>query len=115
MTRKTFDFVVNVEVYASSKEEAEEIMDKIENENEFPDGSIIDGDVQFARRYENLPKTEKEILWYMWKDNPDVEGEMDDNDRISLDWYYNMFDWVAEHAEEYEEIKKTNKAKGEHD
>ena len=51
MTRKTFDFVVNVKVYASSKEEAEEIMDKIENGNEFPDGSIIDGDVQFARSY----------------------------------------------------------------
>lgn len=47
MTR--FDFVVNVEVYATTKNEAEKIMDKIENGNEFPDGSIIDGDVQFKR------------------------------------------------------------------
>ena len=48
MTIKRFDFVVNVEVYATRKNEAEKIMDKIKNENEFPDGSIIDSDVQFA-------------------------------------------------------------------
>ncbi len=45
----TFDFVVTVSIMASTKKEAEKILDKIENENEFPDGSIIDGDVVFRR------------------------------------------------------------------
>lgn len=49
MNRKRFDFIANVEVYATDRKEAEKIMDKIKNKGEFPDGSIIDTTVEFPR------------------------------------------------------------------
>jgi len=62
----------------------------------------------FSIRFKDLPKLDRTILYEAWNDNPDVctDRNFEANETVGFDWYQTMFDWIAEHPEEYKKLKE---------